>query len=159
MAQVVALLEFFTLVSLIFSTCLLALRRLKYKTPAKSPSAPPLHPAWLMEVCTTPYQQHLTWLPNHQHYTCCNNLTVIVAPPGLLISTIHFLFATISLLLQPHLGSCPPPRLQNGHVICHTLDDTNIPPQSSWTSCRTDSNACHLSSAVSTSIGQMHWLP
>ncbi len=64
----------FTLLSLIFSTCLLALCRLKYKTPAKFPSAPPLHPTWLMEICSAPYQQCLTWLPNHQHYTCCNKV-------------------------------------------------------------------------------------
>ncbi len=44
-----------------------------------------------MEVCSAPDQQRLTWLPNHQHYTFCNNLTIIAAPPGLLISTILFL--------------------------------------------------------------------
>ncbi len=83
---------------------------------AESPSAPPLHPAWLMEVCSVPYQLRHTWLPNLQRYTCCNTLTVIAAPPGLLFSL----------------------QASNGHVICDTSDDTNIPAQSPWTSCRTD---------------------
>jgi hypothetical protein len=90
----------FTLVSLIFSTCSLALRILKYKTPVESLLALPLHPAWLMEVCSAPYQQRRTWLPNHQHYTCCNNLTVIAAPPGLLSSP----QASKWTRYMPHLG-------------------------------------------------------
>ncbi len=53
---------------------------------AESLSAPPLRPAWLIEVCSTPYQPPHTWLPNLQRYNCCNNLTVIAAPPGLLSS-------------------------------------------------------------------------
>jgi hypothetical protein len=53
---------------------------------AESPSAPPLCPAWLIEVCSAPYQQRHTWLPNLQRYACCNNLTVFAAPPRLLSS-------------------------------------------------------------------------
>ncbi len=54
-----------------------------------------------MEVCTAPYQQRLTWLLNHQHYTCCNNITVIAAPPGLL-SSLDRLYATPRMIQIYH---------------------------------------------------------
>ncbi len=90
-----------------------------------------------LTLSAVPYLQHLQPLSSAVPSLCPKHNNINNSTLGCQIFS-AILVATVSLLLQPHLGSCPPHRLQNGHVICHTMDETNIPLQSPWTSCRTD---------------------